>query len=164
MISLSTKLNYKHTDIAVLFLSQCSGCVTLTLRAPAWRQQIRVWPCLYARPPFGLPRNRTTGCQTEDNGNVYLERNIKEQTAMIKRQKNEISMLKEQLQKMSFNPDALLPKDDAVHFYTGFPFSSKAEKMHYWDGGDKDYNKPKTKTGKQRSLSSEVDFLPCWFI
>ena len=137
MISLSTKLNCKRTDIAVLFLSQCSGCTTS--RAPAWR---------LARPPFGLPRTHTTGCQTEDSENVYLERTIKEQTAVIKRQENEISMSKEQLQKMSFNPDGLLPTDDAVQFYTCFPnrvayehvfhyFSSKAEKMHYWDGGDR---------------------------
>ena len=69
-----------------------------------------------------------------------------------------------------FSADSLLPSDEAVQFYTGFTnrgvyeqvfqyISSKADKMHYWCGEGKDYNKTKTNKEKQRSTSKEVESL-----
>ena len=60
--------------------------------------------------------------------------------------------LKEELQKMSFTSDVLLPTDETVQFYASFQnrvtceqvfkycISSKAERMHYWVAEDKDCN------------------------
>ena len=63
-----------------------------------------------------------------------------------------------------------IPSDEGVQFYTGFTnrglyeqvfqyISSKADKMHYWCGEGKDYNKAETNKGEQRSRSKEVEFL-----
>jgi len=95
---------------------------------------------------------------------------MKMQAAKIKALEAEVATLRDEATKRSFSPDALLPTDEAVRFYTGLMdkatfdhvlqyLSPKAEKMHYWREKGKDYNKAKVKTGKQRGTTIAVEFL-----